>query len=381
MKLIFVSNILNHHQIKLCEEFQRIYDEFYFVATEDSKGIGYQKVQEANYVIPYYDNEWKQEAVAQILSADVVIFGGCPDDLIKVRMDVNKLSFLYSERIFKKGIWRSLIPSTRKAVMNRIGQYKNSKMYVLCASAYLSYDLSFLGFPVDKCFKWGYFPETIEYVNIQMLKDYGKTQILWVGRLLGWKHPELAVALAERLMKDGYEFELNIIGDGDQKERLEGEIKRKKLSSVVNMLGSKSSAEVRNYMEKAHVFISTSGFYEGWGAVLNEAMNSACAVVASHSAGSTPYLVEDNINGLIFESENIEDLYKKVKMLLDNEEKQKRIAKAAYESIRDTWNAKVAVERFRKLTEVLLAEGKNVLLYKEGPCSRAEIINNSWYKQ
>lgn len=381
MKLIFVSNILNHHQIKLCEEFQRIYDEFYFVATEDSKGIGYQKVQEANYVIPYYDNEWKQEAVAQILSADVVIFGGCPDDLIKVRMDVNKLSFLYSERIFKKGIWRSLIPSTRKAVMNRIGQYKNSKMYVLCASAYLSYDLSFLGFPVDKCFKWGYFPETIEYVNIQMLKDYGKTQILWVGRLLGWKHPELAVALAERLMKDGYEFELNIIGDGDQKERLEGEIKRKKLSSVVNLIGSKSSAEVRNYMEKAHVFISTSGFYEGWGAVLNEAMNSACAVVASHSAGSTPYLVEDNINGLIFESENIEDLYKKVKMLLDNEEKQERIAKAAYESIRDTWNAKVAVERFRKLTEVLLAEEKNVLLYKEGPCSRAEIIKNSWYRQ
>src|SRR5699024_3112751 len=110
----------------------------------------------------------------------------------------------------------------------------------------------------------GYFPETIEYINIKTLKNYGKTKILWVGRLLGWKHPELAVALAERLMNDGYEFELNIIGDGDQKERLEGEIKKKKLSSVVNMLGSKNSAEVRTYMEKAHVFISTSGFYEGW---------------------------------------------------------------------------------------------------------------------
>lgn len=379
MICVFVSNILDHHSTHLCEEYRKQFDSFSFVATDNASNYGYQTAGTADFVIPYYDENRKQEAIDQILDADVVIFGSCPDALIKIRMDANKLSFLYSERFFKKGTWRRFIPTTRKSVMNRIGKYKN--MYVLCASAYLPYDLSLIGFPTEKCFKWGYFPEAIEYKDVQALKSVEKIHLLWVGRLLGWKHPEMAINLAELLKKDGFDFELDIIGDGNLKNSIEEEINMKQLDVCVNLLGSKTPEEVREYMEKSHIFISTSDFYEGWGAVLNEAMNSGCAVVASHAAGSTPYLVEDNVNGLIFESENIKDLYKKVKRLLDNAEEQKRIARAAYESIRDTWNAKVAVERFRKLTEVLLAGEKNVSLYKSGPCSRAEIIKNSWYKQ
>jgi glycosyltransferase involved in cell wall biosynthesis len=40
------------------------------------------------------------------------------------------------------------------------------------------------------------------------------------------------------------------------------------------------------------VFIFTSDRNEGWGAVLNEAMGSGCAVVAADLIGSVPYLIE-----------------------------------------------------------------------------------------
>ncbi len=49
------------------------------------------------------------------------------------------------------------------------------------------------------------------------------------------------------------------------------------------MLGAMSPDKVRAYMERADVFLFTSDFNEGWGAVLNESMNSGCAVVASHA--------------------------------------------------------------------------------------------------
>ena len=40
---------------------------------------------------------------------------------------------------------------------------------------------------------------------------------------------------------------------------------------------------------------------DGWGAVANEAMNSACALVAGHMIGAVPYLIRQGENGLIYE--------------------------------------------------------------------------------
>ena len=45
-------------------------------------------------------------------------------------------------------------------------------------------------------------------------------------------------------------------------------------------------------MEKSHIHLFTSNHLEGWGAVVNEAMNSGCAVVANREAGAVPYLIE-----------------------------------------------------------------------------------------
>ena len=81
-------------------------------------------------------------------------------------------------------------------------------------------------------------------------------------------------------------------------------IRSKGVEDCVEMLGAMSPDEVRAYMERADVFLFTSDFNEGWGAVLNESMNSGCAVVASHAIGSVPFLIKDGVNGLIYENGN-----------------------------------------------------------------------------
>ena len=48
-------------------------------------------------------------------------------------------------------------------------------------------------------------------------------------------------------------------------------------------MGALKPADVRKEMERADIFLFTSDYKEGWGAVLNEAMNARCAIVAVHS--------------------------------------------------------------------------------------------------
>lgn len=97
-------------------------------------------------------------------------------------------------------------------------------------------------------------------------------------------------------------------------------------------------------------------------------MNSACAVVASGAIGSVPYLVKSGENGYIYRDGDLDDLYEKVKYLLDHPKERAAMGKAAYQTMTETWCADVAAERLLTLIENLQA-GKDTP-FGEGPCSK-----------
>ena len=156
-------------------------------------------------------------------------------------------------------------------------------------------------------------------------------------------------------------------------------IHEKRLDDCVQMLGAMSPEKVREYMEAADIFLFTSDFNEGWGAVLNESMNSACAVVASHAIGSVPFLLEDGKNGFIYKNGDEQSLYERVVQLIEQPELREMIGRNAYRTLAEKWNAEVVAERFIALAQALL-EGKKADLFEDGPCSRAKILKNGWYK-
>ena len=132
------------------------------------------------------------------------------------------------------------------------------------------------------------------------------------------------------------------------------------------------------HSKHCEIFLFTSDRNEGWGAVLNESMNSGCAVVSSHAIGSTPFLLEDSKNGLIYKNGDIADLYNKVKYLLDNPEKRRLLGKNAYDSILTLWNPRVAAERFLVIAKQVL-EAKATDVFFEGPCSSARRLKDDWF--
>lgn len=374
MTVALVSNFLNHHQIPFCEEMLKKCDNFYFIATDNGATQGYQVTCEKSYVIDYKKDKDLAEKI--VVDADAVIFGSCPNSLIKLRMDENKLSFFYSERFFKKGTWRRFIPSTRKALNERIGQFRDKKMFVFCASAYLPYDLSLIGFPSEKCVKWGYFPDC--HLDAEQ-ENKTPNSIIWSARMLDWKHPEIPVLVAEKLKKDGYSFNLTIVGDGVELENTKNLAKEKNVTDCVSFLGSLPHDELLSQMRKHEIFLMTSDFYEGWGAVLNEAMSSRCVPVASHAIGSVPFLIKDNENGLIFHSGNANDAYLKVKKLFDNREIIKEMSKNAYSVMKESYNYKIASDRLAEFLNNMIQKD-SMVTYEEGPLSKAAVITNNWYR-
>ena len=145
----------------LCNQFYIRCEEFYFIATEkiplERLKMGYEDMaSKYPYVIKMYEDSYLRYAAYYIIRTfDVVIFGSCPPSLIELRMRKNLLSFIYTERFLKKGLWYRYIPSIRKKIMDRIVKYKNQNLHVLYASAYSSYDLYLCGY-TKPCYKWGY---------------------------------------------------------------------------------------------------------------------------------------------------------------------------------------------------------------------------------
>lgn len=384
MKVAFVSNFLNHHQLPLCLAFNEIIGvSFKFIATspipQERIDMKYEDMNHKyDFVLCSYDGQTAyNESIEVIKNYDVVIIGSAPLVFLAERMKTGKITFRYCERSLKKGLWRRFIPSTAFKIYREYIKYLRSPLYILSASAYTSYDLSFFGFPVCKCFKWGYFPEIRIYSDIEKLIAKKRShngscvKILWAARMIPLKHPESVVDVAKHLKEYGYSFHIDVVGDGPMRSVISQMIDKYELNHEISLLGVKNPNQTRDLMELSDIFLFTSDCNEGWGAVINESMNSACAVVSSHVVGSTPYLIRDGQTGVVYEFNNKTSLFEKVRFLLDNPNMRESIARNAYYSIKDEWNAHTAAHRLLELVKSIKLN--QLIKYESGPCSIAKL--------
>lgn len=383
MKIVFVAAFLNSHLLALAESLNQTSD-FHFIVTEphipeDWNAFG-RGALSTDYVVQYFEESQKEYCRELVRDCDFAIFASNSAELLHTRLEKGGLSFFYSERFFKKGRLRGLHPKHIRSIYHNVIQYSKRKdFHVLCASAFLPYDLTLYGFDVSKCRRWGYFPAVGQYDNLADILDKKEPHsILWCGRMLKLKHPEAAVKLAKKLKENGYSFHLTFVGDGPVKKTTEDLVCRWNLQDCITFAGHKTQEEVRKYMEKREIFLFTSNRKEGWGAVMNESMGSGCAVVASSAIGSVPFLIKDGENGRIYRDGNINDLYKKVSSLLDSPESRKNMQENAYRTITETWSSKNAARNLVQLAQTL-RDGKTPPTL-EGPCSPAPVLKDGWYK-
>ncbi len=380
MTIAFFSNFLNPHQLQFCREMVSILgNDFTFVATQpfNEKVVttGFEDINtKYSFCLPsYLNSDNYTKAINLLKTCDTVIIGSAPEKMFKLRIKTGKLTFRYSERAFKPLSRNRYNPIALACMFKGNTIYNNKPLYMLCAGAYTAQDFRAVGAYKNKAFKWGYFPKGSDKTIDNLLKlkqKNNKVTMLWAGRMISWKHGEVALEVAKYLKINNIEFELQMIGSGVEKQNLEKLCLNYGLGSYVKFLGSLSNEKAIEQMEKADVFLATSDENEGWGAVVNEAMSCACCVVGCKSMGSVPYLISDEENGISYDERNPEEMKISVKQIVLNKEKRINLSKNAKKTIDDTWNAQTAAKNLISLVNILQNINFKEMI-NEGPCSNA----------
>ena len=388
MKLTFVSNYINHHQIPLAEQlYARLGDDYRFIETEkmDEERVRMGWNEDTGglpYLLRYAESP--ETCKGLIADSDVVVFGGTDDEsYIRERLQSHKPVIRCSERLYKEGQWKAVSPRGLRRKYLDHTRYREQPVYLLCAGAYVPTDFHIVRAYPGKMFRWGYFPPFKKQDLNQLMERKRKNstpRILWSGRFLDWKHPQDALAVAAFLKREGISFEMTLIGGGEEEKRLRERLQEKGLTDTVRLKGFRRPEEVRKAMEQADIFLFTSDYKEGWGAVLNEAMNSGCAVAANTAAGASPYLICHGQNGYLYKNGDREQLCAHVRYLLQHPDVRERTGRNAYETIARTWNAENACKALLMLCRRILGE-ETVSVPGSGPGSAAPVIaQRSMYK-
>lgn len=392
MQVIFISNYINHHQKPFCDAmYERLGKDFIFIQTEpmdeERKNMGWEiDPTTIPYVMCIYEDNYKLESL--MLEADVVIAGWTSKiPMVIRRMMLKKLTIRISERIYREGQWKMISPRGLKAKYLEHIRFRKKPVYLLCAGAYVPSDFALINAYPNKMFKFGYFPPMRKY-NLEELfahkDESGMIEIVFAGRFIPLKHPEYLIWLARDLIEENKRrreksepllpsFRIHMVGSGEMEQTLRSMTTEYGLLDNVVFYGFQSPDKVRALMEKCHIMVFCSDNLEGWGAVVNEAMNSACAVVASAEAGAIPYLIRQWDNGVAFPVENFDRMKEAVRFLMTHGVEREAMATKAYKTIVDNWNADNAAE-----TLVYMLEGWMQGVSRppmDGPLSVAPVIS------
>ena len=381
MTLTFISNYINHHQIPFSDcLYAALGDGYHFVQTEpmdeERKEMGWQTDLHA---LPYLICAYEQPELVNrlLLESDVVIFGGCEDqEMIQPRLLLKKLTFRYSERIYREGQWKFVSPRGLKQKYHDHIRFRKAPVYLLCAGGYVASDFRLIHAYPDKMFRWGYFPVLKTYPDDdchEKRKQNAVPVILWAGRFITLKHPEAALWLIKELKEADYACHLRMIGGGPLEADLKQQVERMGIADSVEFCGFQKPDQVRASMEEADIHLFTSDYKEGWGAVLNEAMNSGCAVLAGHGIGAVPSMLRHGENGLVYKNKCYSEFRKYAFTLVKDKALLQKLGTNAYETVAGTWNPEEAAKRLLAFCRGLL--DAKLMVEKEGPLSPAPVIS------
>lgn len=153
---------------------------------------------------------------------------------------------------------------------------------------------------------------------------------VFIGRLSQEKGVEL-------LAKASYDLNLPVmfIGAGESEEQI------KKLNPNAVMKGWLTKSEIHTTLTEARAVVFTSRCYETQGLVVPESMAQGIPCLVSHNTAASD-MVADGETGLLFETNNVEDLKQKLLMCADDNLIQ-RLSQNCYN---EYWSAPYTVEEF-----------------------------------
>lgn len=350
MKFVLYTVCISPHQLPFMRlianalssgECRYIYPE---VLENGRKELGWTEEQEKWLV---YEKDSPEECRDLLENCDVLISGIRDFDLFEKRVQKGLITIYSSERwlkpiLFKDfeipGILKLLHPGYLKMALRfrRLLKDADNTFYYYPISMNAARDAALIcsgcsdiefdrkpgGCVIpnsDKTWKkklrlWGYFVESCNsdrkiqaeqrvLQRAELIEGKRPLRILWVGRMLALKNVDRIIeAFRLAVIKAGAgKMTLTLVGDGPEKEKLV----EMSNSLPVEFKPFVPINEVRQVMQEHDLYIFASNSFDGWGAVVSEAIEEGMMVLASRESGAGATVLPDDC---VFDCEDVKGL-------------------------------------------------------------------------
>lgn len=187
----------------------------------------------------------------------------------------------------------------------------------------------------------------INLEKYKVKKDYSLNETIkfvHIGRFNDVKNHNLLID-AFNIMQNGFmNMELHLFGDGDLFNSIKEKVNKLNLEKKVYFYGIRD--DIPSLLSSFDVFVLTSK-WEGLPLTIIEAMSSGLPIIASE-VGGIPDIVKNEYNGLLFKSDDIDDLVRKMSFLVINKEYIEVFGKNSYKESRK-YDSKQMAHEYEKL--------------------------------
>jgi len=188
-------------------------------------------------------------------------------------------------------------------------------------------------------------------VNSSGVKKANEPIMITVAELIERKKIDLTLMALSKVSKRFPELRYIIVGDGPEKGKLKDLSGRLGLMERVEFRGKIVHGEVIDLMKEADLFVLPS-LREAFGVVYIEAMACGKPVIACRGEGIED-VIEDGVNGILVEPNDVDDLVKKIELLLSDRKRAEQIGQAGRKLVLEnyTWaeNARKTIALYKEV--------------------------------
>ena len=152
--------------------------------------------------------------------------------------------------------------------------------------------------------------------------------------LYGYKY---LIEAIEIVKKDIPEIELQIIGEGEDREKIEKIIEQKNMENKVKLFGRIPHEKIEKYICNFDVAVFPSIEYESFGVSVLEVAASGVPSIVS-DIGGLPEVIEDNKTGFLVPPKNAKEIAKKILLLYNDRELRWEMSKNAVNFVKENYN-------------------------------------------
>ena len=177
-----------------------------------------------------------------------------------------------------------------------------------------------------------YIPNIIDEIpkNYSNLKE---KRFISVGRLSKEKGYMDLLKIAKKLFDKYNDWHLDIIGDGEEKEKLINFVKNNNLTKNITFHGFQNRDYINNILSKSSIYLMTS-YTESFGIVLLEAGSFGLPLVAYSSAEGAKEIITNGINGYLIDDRNEIKYIEVVEKLMNDYDLRKKLGNCSLESVK-----------------------------------------------